>query len=55
MTNQSLHDLIQKVISLGADKNEMLMWEKVFPTLPPDQQKELENNLMEEIKALEAI
>jgi hypothetical protein len=54
MTNQSLHNLIQKVISLGADKNEMQMWEQVFPTLPADQQESLKNNLMEEIKALEA-
>ncbi len=55
MTQTQINLIIDKIINLGGNKDELELWKALFPTLPPDKQKDLEDNLTQELKELEAV
>lgn len=52
MEFSNIQDLIQKLITLGEDREELEYWQSIYPDLAPEKQTELLQNLQEEVQAL---
>ncbi len=52
MNQQDFNQLIQKLTDLGEDKNELELWQNLFPDLEEEEKKELIKNLEDELKQL---
>lgn len=48
-----LNDIIEQLIVLGEDRDELEFWRTVYPSLEPDKQRELIENLSQELAALQ--
>ncbi|MFZ5535841.1 MAG: hypothetical protein ACOY3M_06865 [Patescibacteria group bacterium] len=48
-----LNEIIEHLVSLGEDRDELEFWRTVAPSFPPDKQRELINNLTEELQSLQ--
>ncbi len=55
MEIQEFTILINKLIELGEDKNELTMWQSIFPKLKLEEKNKLLKNLEDELKQLEAL
>lgn len=54
MTQDELNNIIQKLIALGEDAEELNLWKDIYADLDPEDQKELDENLTNELKELQA-
>lgn len=53
MNQQDFNQLAQKLTALGEDKNELELWQNLFPDLNDEEKIELIKNLENELKQLE--
>ena len=53
MKQEELKNLIDKLITLGEDKDELELWLKLFQDLDPSEQATLISNLQTELQQLE--
>ena len=55
MQVEGFEKLINKLIELGEDKEELNLWQDLFPYLSVEKQNQLVKNLEEELKKLESL
>jgi len=51
-TKEDFKKLVERLISLGEDKDELEYWQNIYDYLQPEQQYEIYKNLFEEFEAL---
>jgi|GEM_PF-831614 len=53
MKQEELNELINKLLSLGENRDELELWSKIFQDLGPSEQVSLITNLENELQQLE--
>lgn len=54
MNKEELQKIIVKLIELGEDKDELNYWSDIYSDLPEEKQKEVFDNLRQELDSLES-
>ena len=49
---EEINKIIDKLIELGEDKDELEYWRAIYDDLPPDQQKQIHFDFIQELLAL---
>lgn len=53
MNQEEFNQLTRQLIEIGEDKNELELWQNIYPNMEPTEKLELIKNLEDELKQLQ--